>query len=131
MRLTILGNGGGISDGLPYNAFVLDGRLLVEVPPDQQPEGFPGLVNSMRLDGFKCALEGHDNFEIVASQVADWTRAKGQEVTENLLTAHPDIQFLFGLYDEMSLGATTRRGVAARSSSNTFCPFATSGNRCS
>ncbi len=70
-------------------------------------EGFPGLVNSMRLDGFKCALAGHDNFDIVASQVADWTRAKGQEVTENLLTAHPDINFLFGLYDEMSLGSIT------------------------
>jgi len=70
-------------------------------------EGFPGLVNSMRLDGFNCAIAEHKNIEVVASQVADWTRAKGQEVTENLLTAHPDIQFLFGLYDEMSLGAIT------------------------
>ncbi len=70
-------------------------------------EGFPGVVNSMRLDGFKCAIAGHDNFNIAASQVADWTRAKGQEVTENLLTAHPDINFLFGLYDEMALGAIT------------------------
>ena len=70
-------------------------------------EGFPGLVNSMRLDGFNCAIAGHDNIEVVTSQVADWTRAKGQEVTENILTANPDINFLFGLYDEMSLGAIT------------------------
>ncbi|HSV97976.1 MAG TPA: MBL fold metallo-hydrolase [Spirochaetota bacterium] len=34
MRLTILGNGGGISDGLPYNAFLVDDRLLAETPPD-------------------------------------------------------------------------------------------------
>jgi ribose transport system substrate-binding protein len=70
-------------------------------------EGFPGLVNSMRLDGFKCAIDGQDNFEIVTSQVADWTRAQGQAVAENVLTANPDINFLFGLYDEMSLGAIT------------------------
>lgn len=34
MRLTILGNGGGISDGLPYNAFLVDDLLLCELPPD-------------------------------------------------------------------------------------------------
>ncbi|NMB55508.1 MAG: sugar ABC transporter substrate-binding protein [Leptolinea sp.] len=70
-------------------------------------EGFPGVVNSMRLDGFKCAIEGKSNFNIVASQVADWTRAQGQAVAENILTANPDINFMFGLYDEMSLGAIT------------------------
>lgn len=34
MEVLILGNGGAISDGLVYNSFLLDGRSLVEVPPD-------------------------------------------------------------------------------------------------
>lgn len=34
MKIKILGNGGAISDGLPYNSFIIDDRLLVETPPD-------------------------------------------------------------------------------------------------
>lgn len=34
MQLTILGNGGAINDGLPYNAFLIDDVLLCETPPD-------------------------------------------------------------------------------------------------
>lgn len=34
MKVKILGNGGAISDGLPYNSFMVDDFLLVESPPD-------------------------------------------------------------------------------------------------
>jgi ABC-type sugar transport system substrate-binding protein len=68
-------------------------------------EGFPGVVNTQRLDGFMDAIKDSDNFEVVASQAADWTRAKGQSVTENILQANPDVNFIYGLYDEMALGA--------------------------
>ena len=34
MKIKILGNGGAINDGLPYNAFVLNDTLLCETPPD-------------------------------------------------------------------------------------------------
>lgn len=34
MRIEILGNGGAINNGLPYNAFVIDRTLLCETPPD-------------------------------------------------------------------------------------------------
>ncbi len=34
MKVRFLGNGGFISSGLPYNAFVLDGEFLIESPPD-------------------------------------------------------------------------------------------------
>jgi ribonuclease BN (tRNA processing enzyme) len=34
MKIKILGNGGAINDGLPYNAFVINGSLLCETPPD-------------------------------------------------------------------------------------------------
>jgi ribonuclease BN (tRNA processing enzyme) len=34
MRILVLGNGGAINDGLPYNSFLVDGILLCETPPD-------------------------------------------------------------------------------------------------
>jgi ribonuclease BN (tRNA processing enzyme) len=34
MEIRILGNGGAICDGLPYNSFILDSEILVEAPPD-------------------------------------------------------------------------------------------------
>jgi ribonuclease BN (tRNA processing enzyme) len=34
MKITILGNGGAVNDGLPYNAFMIGDEFLCEVPPD-------------------------------------------------------------------------------------------------
>lgn len=42
---------------------------------------------------------------IVASQAADFDRAKGLTVTENMLQAHDKIQAIFAQNDEMALGA--------------------------
>jgi ribose transport system substrate-binding protein len=68
-------------------------------------EGYPGLLNDQRLKGFQDAIADSSNLTIVASQPGDWNRAKGQTVTENILQAHPDVQMIYGLYDEMALGA--------------------------
>lgn len=70
-------------------------------------EGYAGIVNTMRMDGFKNAIADNANLEIVASQTADWTREKGQSVTESILTSNPDITVLYGPYDEMVLGGLT------------------------
>jgi ribonuclease BN (tRNA processing enzyme) len=34
MKIKILGNGGAINNGLPYNAFMIDDKALIECPPD-------------------------------------------------------------------------------------------------
>jgi phosphoribosyl 1,2-cyclic phosphodiesterase len=34
LKIKILGNGGAINDGLPYNSFIIDEFLLIESPPD-------------------------------------------------------------------------------------------------
>ncbi len=34
MKITILGNGGAVSDGLAYNSFIIDKCFLCETPPD-------------------------------------------------------------------------------------------------
>lgn len=67
-------------------------------------EGYAGIVNSYRIDGFNDAIKDSSNITTVVSQTADWTREKGQSVTESILTAHPDINLLVGVYDEMVLG---------------------------
>lgn len=77
-------------------------------------EGYPGLLNTMRMDGFKQAIADKPNIQIVASQTANWTRVAGQSVTESILTSNPDINLLYGPYDEMVLGglvAIKERGL--------------------
>ncbi len=70
-------------------------------------EGYAGIVNTKRMDGFQIGIAGNANLKIVASQTADWTREKGQSVTESILTSNPDITVLYGPYDEMVLGGLT------------------------
>lgn len=67
-------------------------------------EGLPGPHTSSRMNGFNEIISKHPNIQIVARQPANWVRAKGLSVTEDILTAHPDIDVLMALFDEMALG---------------------------
>lgn len=80
-------------------------------------EGYPGIVNDQRMLGFKDAIAANDKVQIVASQCANWTRADGQTVTESILISNPDINVLYGPYDEMVLGgmvALRERGLSKK-----------------
>lgn len=67
-------------------------------------EGIPGASSAIdRNQGFLNAVEG--KVDIVASQTANYNRAEGLTVTENLLQAHPDITGILAANDEMGLGA--------------------------
>lgn len=68
-------------------------------------EGITGTHNTVRMKGFMEGIANSSNIEIVASQVADWSREGGQRVTENVLQSNPEINLVFGPYDEMPLGA--------------------------
>ena len=77
-------------------------------------EGYPGIVNDQRMQGFKDAIAANEKVKIVASQCANWNRADGQTVTESILISNPDINVLYGPYDEMVLGgmvALKERGL--------------------
>jgi ribose transport system substrate-binding protein len=68
-------------------------------------EGTPGASPAIdRKKGFEEELAG-SNIKILASQTADFQRAKGQSVMENLMQAHGDFQGVYGANDEMILGA--------------------------
>lgn len=56
-----------------------------------------------RGKGFHLIADG--NFSVVASQTANFNRAEGLAVMENILQANPDIKAVFAHNDEMALGA--------------------------
>ncbi|MBS4208159.1 substrate-binding domain-containing protein [Bacillus sp. FJAT-50079] len=67
-------------------------------------EGVPGASSAIdRHQGFLNSLKG--NVNIVASQTANYDRAEGMTVTENILQANPNIKAIVAANDEMALGA--------------------------
>lgn len=70
-----------------------------------QLQGIVGTSASReRGEGFKQS-QADKGFNIVAAQPADFDRAKGMNVMQNLLTANPNVQAVFAENDEMALGA--------------------------
>lgn len=68
-------------------------------------EGTPGSSPALdRKTGFHEVIRGSD-IQIVASQTANFQRALGQSVMENLLQVHQDFQAVYSANDEMMLGA--------------------------
>ena len=57
-----------------------------------------------RADGSNAGLSAC-GLNIVAEQTAEWDRAKGLAVTENIITANPNLKALFASNDNMGLGA--------------------------
>ncbi|MDE9565534.1 ribose ABC transporter substrate-binding protein RbsB [Xenorhabdus bovienii] len=70
-----------------------------------QLEGISGTSGAReRSEGFSQAAKNYQ-FNMLASQPADFDRTKGLNVMQNLLTAHPSVQAVFAQNDEMALGA--------------------------
>ncbi|MFH8248738.1 substrate-binding domain-containing protein [Microbacterium sp. B2969] len=69
-------------------------------------EGVPGLsVVNERNEGFEAALEGHDGWNKIGAQTANWTADEGKSVIETVLKENPGLQFIFAQNDEMGIGA--------------------------
>ncbi len=90
-----------------YAAQYLEGRsgkvLVLEGLSGSQP-------NILRVKGFKENLS--DSMKIIASQPADWDRLKASNITNAILSAHPDLLAIFAANDMMALGAVeTLRAV--------------------
>ncbi|MHC4691338.1 MAG: substrate-binding domain-containing protein [Planctomycetota bacterium] len=68
-------------------------------------EGTPGASPAIdRKKGFEEEIAGSD-IKIIASQTAEFKRAKGQSVMEDLLQGQGNFQGVYGANDEMILGA--------------------------
>ena len=79
-----------------------------------QLEGTPGADPARdRGQGFQDAIDAQSAVEVVASQSANFDRAEGLNVAENILQANPDIAAIFAQNDEMALGAVQALGDSA------------------
>lgn len=58
-----------------------------------------------RGEGFHKSIDPVSDIKVVAKQAADFDRAKGLSVMENILQANKDIKAVFAHNDEMALGA--------------------------
>ena len=69
-------------------------------------EGLPSDYTTQRMGGFvdRCA-EKYPDVVLVASQPGDWVREKGMNAAMDMIQAHPEINVIYGLSDEMALGA--------------------------
>ena len=73
-------------------------------------------VTTDRNNGFMERLEELDtNIEVVAEQAANYERAMGQTVTEQLIANDPDITAIYAHNDEMALGAVAALQAAGYS----------------
>lgn len=69
-------------------------------------EGIPGHeTGDSRLRGFYQIIKNYPDVQIVSSQTANWERAQGYSVFQNVLQAHPNVDALFSCSDMMALGA--------------------------
>lgn len=79
-------------------------------------EGVTGAQNSIdRIGGAREVIESYPDMEVVASQPGDMNRAKAMEVMQNLLQAHPDVQGVYAINDEMALGCVEAIAAAGKS----------------
>ncbi|WP_188206811.1 ribose ABC transporter substrate-binding protein RbsB [Alkalibacillus aidingensis] len=69
-------------------------------------EGIPGSSAAReRGEGFHNAVGEEDGIEVVAQQPADFDRAEGLTVMENIIQSESDFEAVFAHNDEMALGA--------------------------
>lgn len=69
-------------------------------------EGIPGASAAReRGKGFHEIMDKESGIKVVAKQPADFDRAKGMSVMENILQGNKDIKGVFAHNDEMALGA--------------------------
>lgn len=78
-------------------------------------QGIPGASAARdRNKGFLEAMAAAPGLKVVASQTANFDRAQGLTVMENILQAHPSIDAVFSANDEMALGAIKAIQAAKR-----------------
>ncbi len=87
-------------------------------------EGIPGSSAAVdRGKGFNEVMDGKADIEIVARQTANFNRAEGLEVFENIQQAQPEINGVFAHNDEMILGAIQAAAASGHASDIIFVGF--------
>ncbi|MBX2882063.1 MAG: sugar ABC transporter substrate-binding protein [Granulosicoccus sp.] len=67
--------------------------------------GAPGQTSDLRKNGFLEVVDQYSDIEIVIGPYTDFDRSKAYDAAQNLLTAHPDLDMIYGLSSSIGLGA--------------------------
>lgn len=67
-----------------------------------------------RTEGCNAALAAYPEISIVGKAPADWGREKGYNVARDLLQAHPNTVGIFGMSDDMAIGAAQAAAAAGK-----------------
>ncbi len=62
-------------------------------------------TNDQRVDGFKKGLKKHKNLKLVETQYSENDYNQALTVTQNILTAHPDLKGIFAANEASDVGA--------------------------
>lgn len=114
----------GVNDGVTFigtdnavGAALAADYMCQHLPKGSEVAILQGLISQStgqaRAEGSKAGLEGC-GLKVVAEQTAEWDRAKGQSVMENILTGNPNIKGVFASNDNMALGAVEALKAAAK-----------------
>jgi ribose transport system substrate-binding protein len=78
----------------------------------------PGsMTNDQRVSGFKQGLQKHPGIQLVTTQSSNSDSTQALAVTENILTAHPDLNGIFAANEPSVIGAAqavARRGLSGK-----------------
>jgi len=93
-----------------FVAKTLNGKGNVAILPG--PTG--SYHSEQRLKGFRSIIEQYPDIKIVALQTANFQRDLAVTVMENILQANPKLDLVWGINDNMALGALTAIQAAGR-----------------
>lgn len=68
-------------------------------------QGAPGVTNDLRVGGFMEIVDEYPDIEVVMGPHTDFDRTKAFDAAQNLLTAHDDIELIYGVSSTIGLGA--------------------------
>lgn len=87
-------------------------------------DGFSGNdATTQRQKGFMDEIANYPDIEVVASEYANCEISKGMEVTENFLTAYPELKGIFAVNDMMAIGAGQAVEAAGKRDQIMICGF--------
>lgn len=87
-------------------------------------DGFSGNdATTQRQKGFMDEIAKYPDIEVVASEYGNCEISKGMEVTENFLTAYPDLKGIFTVNDMMAIGAGQAVEAAGKRDQIQICGF--------
>lgn len=102
-----------------YAGGVMAGEYIIELLGGEglvvELEGTLGASATIeRGEGFNAAIDAVEDVEVIAAQTANFARADGMSVMEDILQAQPEIDAVFAHNDEMALGALEAISASGR-----------------